>query len=407
MDSNFLSDEAKTFFDFLTKDVFVENILVTSIIIFEFLNARQPFLYSVIITFVVSTIKIYKNTFISTILTYNLFKHREFKNFSVMGTINLLIALGIVIYFSYMQDEIRVLTILIFIVFRAFLALELHYVQDTLTFEVVNSILHGYNFHIPEAFENNYLRKVAKLMEDYKSIDRKRVEENLKNERLKVDLITNISHDLKTPLTSIINYADLLSKKSELDDEAVHFIEVLNRNSKRLKTLISDLIFASKASSKNIAVEKSLIEMNELINQVYGQYDYLFKKHDLDFVYESNAEDILVYTDVNLMVRILENLFSNICKYSKESTRVYASLIEVDGEVNFLLKNLSEYELNISAEELFEELVKGDASRHAKGSGLGLHIVRDLVNIIGGEVSIDIDGDYFKVYIKLKKDIPN
>lgn len=324
-----------------------------------------------------------------------------------MGTINLFITLGIVIYFSYMQDEIRVLTILIFIVFRAFLSLELHYVQDTLTFEVVNSILHGYNFQIPKPFENNYLRKIAKLMEDYKNIDRKRVEENLKNERLKVDLITNISHDLKTPLTSIINYADLLSKKEELDDEAVRFIEVLNRNSKRLKTLISDLIFASKASSKNIAVEKSLIEMNELINQVYGQYDYLFKKHDLDFVYESNAEDILVYTDVNLMVRILENLFSNICKYSKESTRVYASLIEVNDEVNFLLKNLSEYELNISADELFEELVKGDVSRHAKGSGLGLHIVRDLVNIIGGEVFIDIDGDYFKVYIKLKKDIPN
>lgn len=407
MDSNILSNRAKNLYTSLINDAFVEGILITCIIIFELFNAKQPFLYSFIITFVISAIKIYKNTFISTILTYNLFKYREFKNFSVMGTINLLVVLINVVYFSYFGEENRLMTVLILIVTMAFLSLELNYVQDVLIFEVVNSILHGYNFEIPVSFENKYLRKIALLMEDYKKRDLERIEDNLKNEKFKINLITNISHDLKTPLTSIINYADLLSKKSDFDEEAIHFIEVLNRNAKRLKTLITDLIFASKASTKNIAVEKSLIEMNELINQVYAQYDNLFKLRDLDFVYESNFEDILVYTDVNLMVRILENLFSNICKYSKKSTRVYANLIERDDEIHFFIKNLSEYKLNISAYELFEELVKVDTSRHAKGSGLGLYIVRDLVKILGGEISIDIDGDYFKIYIELKKDIPN
>lgn len=407
MDSNILLKRAKTLFSILINDVFVESILVTSIIIFELLNASQPFLYSLMITFVISAIKIFKNTFITTILTYNLFKYREFKNFSVMGTINLLVALINVVYFSYFGEDNRLMSVLILIVTRAFLSLELNYIQGVLIFEVVNSILHGYNFEIPVSFENKYSRKIALLMEDYRKRDLDRIEENLKNEKFKIDLITNISHDLKTPLTSIINYSDLLSKKSELDEEAIHFIEVLNRNAKRLKTLISDLIFASKTSAKSIAVEKSLIEMNELINQVYAQYDNLFKMRDLDFIYESNYDDILVYTDVNLMVRILENLFSNICKYAKESTRVYANVIEKDEKIHFLIKNLSEYKLNISADELFDELVKGDTSRHAKGSGLGLYIVRDLVKILGGEVSIDIDGDYFKIYIELKKDIPN
>lgn len=407
MDSNILLKRTKTLFSLLVNDVFVESILVTSIIIFELLNASQPFLYSLMITFVISAIKVFNNTFITTILTYNLFKYREFKNFSVMGTINLLVALVNVVYFSYFGEDNRLMSVLILIVTRVFLPLELNYIQGVLIFEVVNSILHGYDFEIPVPFENKYSRKIALLMEDYRKRNLERIEENLKNEKFKINLITNISHDLKTPLTSIINYADLLSKKSELDEEAIHFIEVLNRNAKRLKTLISDLIFASKTSAKNIAVEKSLIEMNELINQVYAQYDNLFKTRDLDFVYESNYEDILVYTDVNLMVRILENLFSNICKYAKKSTRVYANLIEKDEKIHFLIKNLSEYKLNISADELFEELVKGDTSRHAKGSGLGLYIVRDLVKILGGEVSIDIDEDYFKIYIELKKDIPN
>lgn len=395
----------KYFLTILFDDVFIETVLVTNIIIFEFLNLSQPFLYSAMITFVVSAIKVYRNSFISTILTYDLFKYKEFKNFNVLGTINLLVSVVVVIYLCYTETEIRLLTVLIFMVLRAILTLELNYVQNVLTLEVVNSILYGYDFEIPECFTNEYLRQIAGLMEDYKRRDKDRVEENLRREKLKVNLITNISHDLKTPLTSIINYSDLLSKKDEFDDEARNFIAVLNRNSKRLKILISDLIFASKANSKNINVEKSLIEMNELINQIYGDYDSLFKQNELEFIYDSNSDEILVYTDVNLFVRIVENLFSNVCKYSKEQTRVYVNLIDRDEEIHFLIKNLSKYKLNISSEELFEELVKGDRSRHAKGSGLGLHIVRDLVDILGGEIIIDIDGDYFKVYIKLKKDI--
>ena len=241
-------------------------------------------------------------------------------------------------------------------------------------------------------------------MEDFKKRDRKRLEENFRSEKLKVELITNISHDLKTPLTSIINYADLLSKKDELDEEAKKFIGILKRNSTRLRDLIVDLVFASKTSTRDIAVERSLVELNEMILQIYGDYDSLFKQKDLDFLYNSTSDEILIYTDVNLFVRIVENLLSNAAKHSRAGTKVLAGVIERESSVEFYVKNIMNEKLNMNSDELFEELLKADRSRHSEGSGLGLNIVKNLSEILGGDVKISIHGQWFDVHVLLSKD---
>ncbi|MFR7760058.1 MAG: sensor histidine kinase, partial [Peptoniphilus grossensis] len=222
--------------------------------------------------------------------------------------------------------------------------------------------------------------------------------------RTNSELITKVSHDLKTPLTSIINYADLLSKKDELDDEAKKFIGILKRNSTRLRDLIVDLVFASKTSTRDISVERSLVELNEMILQIYGDYDSLFKQKDLDFLYNSTSDEILIYTDVNLFVRIVENLLSNAAKHSRPGTKVLAGVIERESSVEFYVKNIMNEKLNMNSDELFEELLKADRSRHSEGSGLGLNIVKNLSEILGGDVKISIHGQWFDVHVLLSKD---
>ena len=281
---------------------------------------------------------------------------------------------------------------------------EVQFAQNALSIELIESILYGYEFEIPSPFENEYLDKITVLMEDFKVRDRLRLEENFRSERFKVDLITNISHDLKTPLTSIINYADLLSKKEVFDDEAKNFVAILKRNSTRLKDLIVDLVFASKTSTGNLSIEKSLVELNEMILQIYGDYDSLFEKRDLEFSYKSASDEILIYTDVNLFVRIVENLFSNAAKHARPGTRVLAGVIERESTIEFYVKNIVDEKLNMNSDELFEELLKADRSRHSEGSGLGLNIVKNLAELLGGEVKVSIHGQWFEVHVLLLRD---
>ena len=165
-----------------------------------------------------------------------------------------------------------------------------------------------------------------------------------------------------------------------------------------------DLVFASKTSTRNISVEKSLVELNEMILQIYGDYDSLFKNKDLDFLYTSTSDEILIYTDVNLFVRIVENLLSNAVKHSKKGTKVLAGVIESKETVEFYIKNIVDEKVNMNSDELFEELLKADRSRHSEGSGLGLNIVKDLSEILGGDVKISIHGQWFDVHVLLLKD---
>lgn len=384
--------------------VFLENIFVSSVIIFELFNINKHFILAWLVTLIFALLKIKRKKLLDTIFTYNLYKYRRFKNFRLFGTLNVTLIIMYVLFYNSISGDIVLLNVLLFMILRAVIIVEVQFAQNALSIELVESILYGYDFEIPSPFENEYLDKITVLMEDFRKRDRIRLEENFRSERFKVDLITNISHDLKTPLTSIINYADLLSKKEVLDDEAKNFVAILKRNSTRLKDLIVDLVFASKSSTGNLSIEKSLVELNEMILQIYGDYDSLFEKRDLEFSYKSASDEILIYTDVNLFVRIVENLFSNAAKHARSSTRVLAGVIERESTIEFYVKNIVDEKLNMNSDELFEELLKADRSRHSEGSGLGLNIVKNLAELLGGEVKISIHGQWFDVHVLLLRD---
>lgn len=384
--------------------VFLENIFVSSVIIFELFNINKHFILAWLVTLIFALLKIKRKKLLDTIFTYNLYKYRRFKNFRLFGTLNVTLIIMYIIFYSLIKSDIVLLNVLLFMILRAVIIVEVQFAQNALSIELIESILYGYEFEIPSPFENEYLDKITVLMEDFKVRDRLRLEENFRSERFKVDLITNISHDLKTPLTSIINYADLLSKKEVLDDEAKNFVAILKRNSTRLKDLIVDLVFASKTSTGNLSIEKSLVELNEMILQIYGDYDSLFEKRDLEFSYKSASDEILIYTDVNLFVRIVENLFSNAAKHARPGTRVLAGVIERESTIEFYVKNIVDEKINMNSDELFEELLKADRSRHSEGSGLGLNIVKNLAELLGGEVKVSIHGQWFEVHVLLLRD---
>ncbi|MDU2373682.1 MAG: HAMP domain-containing sensor histidine kinase [Peptoniphilus harei] len=397
-------DFLKNVFIDLRDRVFIENIFVSSVIIFELFNINKHFILSWLVTLLFVLLKIRRKKLFDTIFTYNLYKYRRFKNFRLFGTLNVTLIIMYILFYSLISGDIVLLNVLLFMILRAVIIVEVQFAQNTLSIELIESILYGYDFEIPGPFENEYLDRITVLMEDFKKRDRIRLEENFRSERFKVDLITNISHDLKTPLTSIINYADLLSKKEVLDDEAKDFISILKRNSTRLKDLIVDLVFASKTSTGNLSIEKSLVELNEMILQIYADYDSLFEKKDLDFSYKSQSDEILIYTDVNLFVRIVENLFSNAAKHARPGTSVLAGVIERKSTIEFYVKNIVDEKVNMNSDELFEELLKADRSRHSEGSGLGLNIVKNLAELLGGEVNVSIHGQWFDVHVLLLRD---
>ena len=227
------------------------------------------------------------------------------------------------------------------------------------------------------------------------------VEERLRSERMKTELITNVSHDIKTPLTSIVNYVDLL-KKEEIDNpKAQEYLEVLDRQSKRLKKLTEDLVDASKASSGVMPVDCQPTNVNVLLSQLEGEYEERLQKADLTMIVHPAAGDPVALADGKLLSRVMDNLMNNIGKYAMPGTRVYAAAAADDHEVTISIKNVSRNELNISADELMERFVRGDSSRHTEGSGLGLSIAKSLVELQGGRFELSIDGDLFRADISL------
>ena len=222
------------------------------------------------------------------------------------------------------------------------------------------------------------------------------VDERIQSERFKAELITNVSHDLKTPLTSIINYVDLLKKQDIDNPKAQEYIEVLDRKSQRLKKLTEDLVEASRASSGNIKLDMANIDIVELVQQTNGEFEEKYAIRHLDIVTTLPNEVILIEADGRRLWRVLENLYNNAFKYAMEGTRVYVGIEDRDSEVVFSIKNVSATPLNISRDELTERFVRGDTSRTTEGSGLGLSIAKDLTQLQGGRFEITIDGDLFK-----------
>jgi signal transduction histidine kinase len=227
------------------------------------------------------------------------------------------------------------------------------------------------------------------------------VSEAVKGERMKADLITNVSHDLKTPLTSIINYVDLLKKEDLKNENAIGYIGILEEKSSRLKQLIEDLIEASKASSGNLPVSAEKVNLHELVMQACGEYEEKFKKASLDMRIDSSDKSIFILADGKHMWRIMENLLSNAVKYSMPSSRVYINIDKDDSCGRVTIKNISALPLNIPPEQLTERFVRGDPSRATEGSGLGLSIAQSLSSLQGGRFRIYIDGDLFKAAVEI------
>ncbi len=256
------------------------------------------------------------------------------------------------------------------------------------------------NMNVSIKCTNSELEELGENINHLKQGMEKAINESIKAERLKTDLITNVSHDLKTPLTSIINYTDLLKKEKIENENAKKYIDILEKKSKKLKILTEDLIEVSKISSGNETVALEKIDFKELVLQANGEFAEKFEEKNLEVISNLPKEAVIVDLDGKKMWRVLENLYQNVYKYSLENTRVYVDLI-VNDHIVFTIKNISKEKLNISPDELMERFIRGDSSRHTGGNGLGLSIAKDLSKLNGGTLSIQIDGDLFVAKIKL------
>ena len=229
------------------------------------------------------------------------------------------------------------------------------------------------------------------------------VEQAMRSERMKTELITNVSHDIKTPLTSIISYVDLLKTTKIEDPKALEYIDVLERKSRRLGQLMADLVEASKVTSGNVTVNMEPINLSELIKQAGGEFESRLLEQNVRLLSRLPEQPVMVMADGRHMWRVLDNLFGNTVKYAMAGTRVYVDLAEIGGDVVLSVKNISRDPINVQPDELMERFVRGDLARNTEGSGLGLSIARSLMELQNGTMDIQIDGDLFKVILTLKK----
>lgn len=265
------------------------------------------------------------------------------------------------------------------------------------------------NREASEIVGGNYKKKIEKtgglydgIVDNFNNIGSNldlAIEDAVKSERLKTELITNVSHDLKTPLTSILNYSDLLSKEDNTEEEAREYAKIINEKSNKLKVLIEDLFEVSKATSNNIELDRQELDFNSLVAQSIGEWEDKIKENNIEIISNLPDEKVMLNLDGQKFSRVLDNLFSNISKYALENSRVYVDLRD-EGGVKLTIKNISKYPLNISAEELMERFTRGEKSRTTSGSGLGLSIASSFVRAHGASFDIDIDGDLFKVTIE-------
>lgn len=271
--------------------------------------------------------------------------------------------------------------------------------------EIVDASEKGKGAETPTKIKSDNFPEPLKSLADnlYVTQDemKKAVDEAIKGERMKTELITNVSHDLKTPLTSIISYVDLL-KKCDIDDiQAQRYITVLDEKSIRLKRLIEDLVEASKVSSGVVTFNKMNVNLNELTVQAIAEVEDAFSANNLEIVFDESAASPVIFADSQKTWRVIDNLLSNARKYSLAGSRIYIEVGQNDKNGYFSIKNVSHQPLNINSEELTQRFVRGDSARSNEGSGLGLSIAKDLCSLQGGKLTIDIDGDLFKATIEL------
>ena len=313
------------------------------------------------------------------------------------------IAFGIlnIIGFSLSISEPIGIFILIAIWVYAFAKMHQWLVRYIEIKNAINEIYMGNTeVHLDEKRYKGSLNSMAIQVNDIAGGLSNAIQEKLKSERLKTELITNVSHDIKTPVTSIINYVDLLKKEKMPNEQAEEYLNILDNKSQRLKRLTEDLVEASKASSGNIKLNIEKLNVNELLKQVSGEFEDKFKSRNLEEVMSLPEKNVYINADSRYMYRILENMYSNISKYAMDNTRVYIDVIPNNNRITIQMKNISKEKLNISTEELMQRFVRGDSARNTEGSGLGLSIATSLTTLQGGTFNIYLDGDLYKVIIE-------
>ena len=385
--------------------------MLTFIVGLTFAGVGSLIIYLACILFFETVVKRIKtHTFVKTLFIYWVYK--KIKELSK----NMKITNNFIIYFSaYLLANIISLGILFAQPLAGIILLAL---VNIYAYKVMSDRIKSYN-KIKTAINDLYNGKTAiKLIEnDFSNEDKdtanevndiagglsNAINERLKSERLKTELITNVSHDIKTPLTSIINYVDLLKKENIQGEKANEYLNILDNKSQRLKKLTDDLVEASKASSGAIKLNMETLNVNELIKQVSGEFEDRFKLRRLEEIISFPEKDTYIKADSRYLYRVLENMYSNIAKYAMEGTRVYVDITEQENNIYIKLKNVSKQKLNISTDELMQRFVRGEASRNTEGSGLGLSIAKSLTELQNGKFNIYLDGDLFKVTIEFQK----
>jgi len=279
--------------------------------------------------------------------------------------------------------------------------------KKTLDIIVVNDALRKFNEgNLQEDIKldgSSAIRELAENINLIKAGYKEILENGVHNEKLKTELISNVSHDLKTPLTSIINYVNILKSEDITDEEREEYLLILEKKSFKLKILIEDLFEMSKINSGKIKLNRELIDILSLIHQGIGEYSTLYEEKNISFKVTTEEDAIYMELDGKMMSRALENIIINALKYSLNNTRVYINIKLEDDYVKIGVKNIANYEMDFNEEEMFERFARGDKSRNSKvdGSGLGLAITKSIVELHGGEAQIKKEGDMFKIYFIL------
>ncbi len=332
----------------------------------------------------------HRNTAVSTLIPYNLFL--------------LMNLLGVVLTYMLRGNGIWWLLVMIgLVVFDSVIGVVIfkHKAEQLDIVDGIKRIRDGeveYKLEVEALHGDN--REMADAVNNIGEGIRNAVRTSMKDEQMKTDLITNVSHDIKTPLTSIVNYVDLLKRLKIKEEPAKSYIDILDSKAQRLKQLTDDLVEASKISSGNIELNRERLNLTELINQAIGEFSDKLEHKQLTVIFDGAEKTANVYADSRRMWRIIENLFNNICKYAMEATRVYVDLAVVDGFIEVSMKNISERQMNIKSDDLTERFIRGDSSRTTEGSGLGLYIAKSLTQAQQGEFRLQLDGDLFKVVLR-------
>ncbi len=365
--------------------------------------AMLSLILMLIIILIIVIIRLKRRIFLKTLLLYNIFKNYN-NDFKIYTGVVFPIILSVVYLLNYFfhysftyKNPIRLIIVLIITI-----SLLNYAEQISIIMHNIKNIGSREKYYIEAGCPSLFTKESVRMLDNIDEDVQISIDGQLKSERLKTELITNISHDLKTPLTSIINYTDLLKGQDFQDNTILNYINALDRNSQRLKLLITDIVDASKTETGNVNIHLEKLELNELISQVYGEFDTIFNEKNISFIFNPE-NDVFVLADGNHLGRVLENIIGNASKYTLENTRIYGIVKEEDEFVSFSLKNISKDELNISPDELMEQFIRGERSRHTEGSGLGLYIAKNLMQLMNGKLVLAINGDLLEVKLLIPK----